>query len=73
MKYSFYCKNCGDTFMNDDKEKVKEYRRNHLVKFRTLTQTFRHCRLVETTRKTFARPDLAILINQEEAEKAYSN
>lgn len=70
MKYSFYCKNCGDTFMSDDKEKVKEYRKNHLVIFKTLMQTFEHCRLAKTARKTFARPSLAILINAEEAEKA---
>ena len=28
-KYSFYCKNCGYTFMSNDIEEVKQAKKNH--------------------------------------------
>ena len=71
MKYSFYCKNCGDSFMSNDKEQVKEYRKKHFVKYTSWMGIFQHCPLVETKRGTYARPQLAIMIDEEIAlEKA---
>jgi len=66
MTYSFFCKNCGDSFSSSDKSKVKSYRENHKVKWYLAGRVSNsHCRLQKTLRGTLARPELAIIINTE--------
>ena len=67
--YSFFCKQCGDSFSSNDKQEVARYRKDHKLETKTLTQTFKQCRLTKTLRETLARPSLSVIINQEEKEK----
>lgn len=64
--YSFYCKDCGDSFFDTDKEKVKNYRDSHKIKF----YNSKVCPMQLTDRGTLARPKLAILINEQIKEEA---
>ena len=68
MKYSFYCPNCGDTFMSDDKKEVAKYRQNHRQK--TLIgglarRDVRMCPMVPVGKTgTIARPKLANFLTE---------
>ncbi len=64
MKYSFYCKNCGHTFMSDNKKEVSEHRKKHKIVELRNQIPFRYCPLVPTNEKRglFARPALAQII-----------
>jgi len=64
--YSFYCKNCGDSFSSSDKHEVRLYRENHKIKWYLAGRvTKSYCKLQKTLRNTLARPQLAIIINEE--------
>ena len=60
-KYSFFCKNCGESFSSDDKEEVKQAKFNHKT-FNPQVNSL-VCRMVKTKNKTIARPSLAIIID----------
>jgi hypothetical protein len=66
MKYQFFCKNCGDSFISDDKKVRNEYEENH-YKRRIIKNKFntKECVLIKTKRGTFARPSLVDQINEE--------
>jgi hypothetical protein len=59
MKYSFYCKHCGYTFMSDSEEDVQDKKALHKTNY--VAKTLRHntCLLIPTGRNTIARPLLA--------------
>jgi hypothetical protein len=57
MKYSFFCKNCGDSFMSDDRAEVEAYKRLHkikmIVKGIVVSQS---CPMLSVGKKLFERP-----------------
>ncbi len=64
MKYGFYCKDCGYSFMSDDKEKVQLARKMHKIKDFRNGVDYNYCPLVPTEEKKslYARPRLAEMI-----------
>ena len=67
-KYSFYCKNCGYVYMSNDKEEVKQAKKNHKHVIEVNGKKALLCPFIQKTitnkaKRTefhyFARPSLA--------------
>jgi hypothetical protein len=72
MKYSFYCKHCGYTFMSDSKEDVQNKKKFHKTPPVTVLTGARRntCTLIPTGSGTIANPSLAEYIKNDRLRKA---
>ena len=72
MKYSYFCNNCGFSFMSDDKNEMQKAGRDHR-KISILgilkKDEQRSCPLVPIGDGTMARQSLADIINQRRVEE----
>ena len=70
LSYSFHCKFCGYTFMDNSKDKVRMVRESHKQKGKNGTK---HCTLVHFKLGHWCRPDLVQFLLEREAENEKEN